>query len=101
MGGLAHAQIHVQVLLRLLSGAAPGDAVAAPRFIVSGIAPGRPDDVVWVEDGVPAAARRSLRRAGMRIRELPAHSASTGHAQVVARDAGGALHSGTDPRADG
>ena len=100
MGGRAHAQIHVQVLLRLLAGASPGEAVAAPRFIVGGVTPG-PGDTVWVEEGVPAEARRAFERARMRLRDLPASSEATGHAQVVAPDASGILRAGTDPRADG
>jgi gamma-glutamyltranspeptidase/glutathione hydrolase len=95
MGGRAQPQIHTQVLLRLLEGADPAEAVAAPRWIVGEAETGHP---VAVEADVPATARQAL---GTPVAELPAHSGRTGHAQVVAVRRDGTIAGGSDPRADG
>jgi gamma-glutamyltranspeptidase len=54
MGGKVHAQIHTQVLLRLLDGASPQEAVDAPRFVVGGMELGEPDDLIRIEEGCTA-----------------------------------------------
>lgn len=101
MGGRAQPQIHTQVLLRLLDGATPADAVAAPRWVVGGPRPGGREDTVSVEAGVPAPARAALAATGMPVVDLPAGSDPVGHAQVVARYPDGTLLAGSDQRADG
>ncbi|HTE60499.1 MAG TPA: gamma-glutamyltransferase, partial [Solirubrobacteraceae bacterium] len=100
MGGRAHAQIHAQILLRLLAGAGPAAAVAAPRWIVGGLDPGAPDTAARAESGLPAAAVKALTRAAMQVREEPWPSEELGHAQAIWVD-GERLSAGSDPRADG
>jgi len=100
MGGKAHAQIHAQVLLRLLGGASAQEAVSAPRCVVGSLELGEPDDTVRLEGGIPAAARRSLEEAGMPTLDVPRHSEDLGHVQAI-WPAGAGLAAGSDPRADG
>ncbi|MDO8212452.1 gamma-glutamyltransferase family protein [Conexibacter sp. CPCC 206217] len=100
MGGKAHAQIHAQVLLRLLAGEHPQAAVASPRWIVGGADVGDPDDTVLIEDDVTPAARASLQAAGMRLVPAGTRSERCGHAQAIAFTPTG-LQAGSDPRADG
>lgn len=99
MGGKVHAQIHVQVLLRLLAGEHPQDAVDAPRWIVGGMEAGEPDDMVRIEEGCAADARTSLTADGLRIVDVARWSDWMGHAQVVWLDP--APRAGSDRRADG
>ncbi|MCW2884384.1 MAG: Gamma-glutamyltransferase [Streptosporangiaceae bacterium] len=101
MGGKAQPQIHAQLLLRLLGGDGPADAVAAPRWIVGGLELGQPEDTISMEADVAAPARASLAATGAPRTELPALSEWAGHAQSVAVHQGGALEAGSDPRSDG
>ena len=96
MGGHAHPQIQAQVLLRLLGGATPAEAIAAPRWTVDEPA----GTTAWAETGVPAAALDALAAAGLDVAALPWPSEDVGHAQAIWR-AGGELRAGADPRADG
>jgi gamma-glutamyltranspeptidase/glutathione hydrolase len=98
MGGKVHAQIHVQVLLRLLSGQPAQDAVDAPRWIVGGMEVGEPDDTIRIEDGCAEATRQALGAAGLRLIDVPRRSDWLGHAQAIWLDGGGSV--GTDFRAD-
>jgi gamma-glutamyltranspeptidase len=99
MGGKVHAQIHVQVLLHLLAGRSPQDAVDAPRWIVGGMELGERDDMIRIEDGCAGSARRALSRATLRALDLPRGSEWLGHAQAIwLRGGHGA---GSDFRADG
>lgn len=100
MGGRAQPQILAQVLLRLLDGASPDAAVAAPRWIVGEEAgDGRPDAVL-AEPGAAAALEETGGLPGHRVVVLGSHAEDAGHAQVVvAAEAG--LVAGSDPRADG
>lgn len=101
MGGKVHAQIHVQVLLRLLDGLTPEAAVRAPRWIVGGSELSDPDDAIAIEEGLEEDAREALARAGLPIQVLPRLSETFGHAQAIAVEAQGGLAAGSDPRADG
>jgi gamma-glutamyltranspeptidase len=89
MGGKVQPQIHTQVLLRLLAGATPQEAVDAPRFAVAGT-------TVGLESGLDAAAEASLRATGAPILAHPRYDEEFGHAQAI-----WGTSSGTDPRADG
>jgi gamma-glutamyltranspeptidase len=99
MGGAVHAQIHAQVLLRLLAGATAPQAVAAPRFAI-----GMPDaagsgPTVRIERDCDPAVAAAMRRAGLPAVDVPSHSSELGHAQAIwllDPTAGG-----SDPRADG
>lgn len=92
MGGKAQPQILTQVLLRLLAGASPADAVAAPRAIVGGAT-----ESVAAEPEAVA----SLRRSGWTVTEMPTHSEDLGHTNVVTRYGPGLLAAASDPRSDG
>jgi gamma-glutamyltranspeptidase/glutathione hydrolase len=99
MGGRVHAQIHVQVLLRLLAGHSPQEAVDAPRWIVGGMEAGEPDDLIRIEEGCDGAARAALASAGLRVVEVPRDSGWLGHAQAIWLEP--EPRSGSDRRADG
>jgi gamma-glutamyltranspeptidase/glutathione hydrolase len=99
MGGLVHAHILAQVLLRLRAGATPQDAVDAPRWIVGGMELGEADDMLRVEAGVSATTRAALGRAGLRIVEVPRDSEWLGHAMAIWCAPG--VGAGSDRRADG
>jgi gamma-glutamyltranspeptidase/glutathione hydrolase len=99
MGGKVHAQIHVQVLLGLLDGRSPQDAVDAPRWIVGGMEMGERDDTIRVEDGCDEPARDALSRATLRAQAVPRGSEWLGHAQAIWLRDGHAA--GSDFRADG
>jgi gamma-glutamyltranspeptidase len=99
MGGRAQPQIHAQVLSRLLDGAEPAIAVAAPRWIVERQGAG---EVAAVERDVPPRAREAV-AARMDVVDLQHLDETVGHAQVVALDhpGNGSWSAGSDPRADG
>ncbi len=91
MGGPLHAQIHAQVLLRLLAGENPAQAVARPRFAVV-------DGEVVAESDLDPGLYKSLRPGQL----VPPHSELLGHAQAIWRRSvlDEVFESGTDPRAD-
>jgi gamma-glutamyltranspeptidase len=99
MGGKVHAQIHTQVLLRLLSGVSAPDAVAAPRFAVGAMALGEAESTVRVERDCNPTVLTGLRRAGFDAVEVPRHSSFLGHVQAIWLQR--APLAGSDPRADG
>ena len=99
MGGKVQAQIHLQVLLRLLAGASPQRAVDAPRWIVGGMEQWERDDTIRVEVGCAAQARGPLARAGLKVLDVPHYSDVLGHAQAIWLES--QLQAGSDPRADG
>lgn len=94
MGGYAQPQINAQTLLHLLGGAAPADAVAAPRWIVER------GGSVTAEAGVPAEAQASIADAGFDLVTEPDRSSELGHAQLI-RVGPGRFDVGSDPRSDG
>jgi gamma-glutamyltranspeptidase/glutathione hydrolase len=99
MGGKVQAQIHVQVLLRLLGGATAQDAVDAPRWVVGALEAGEADGTVRVEQGVDPDARRALEVPGFTAVSLRRGSDDVGHAQAVWTEP--ELGAGSDVRADG
>lgn len=99
MGGKVHAQIHAQVLLRLLAGVPAPEAVAAPRFAVAGMRSGEPEHSARVERDCSAGIAGGLRRAGLEIAEVPRHSSFLGHVQAIWLD--GVPLGASDPRSDG
>jgi gamma-glutamyltranspeptidase/glutathione hydrolase len=92
-------QVHAQVLLRLLAGTPPQEAVAAPRFAVGATELGEPATTVRAEVDCAPEALRALRAAGFDAVEVPARSGYLGHAQVIWID--GEELGASDPRADG
>jgi gamma-glutamyltranspeptidase len=99
MGGRVQAQIHAQVLLRLLDGATPQEAVDEPRWVVGAIGAGDADGTVRIEQGVDEDAQRALGGPGLVPRRIHRGSHHVGHAQAIWTEP--ALGAGSDVRADG
>jgi gamma-glutamyltranspeptidase/glutathione hydrolase len=99
MGGRLQPQIHAQVLLRLMGGLHPQDAVAAPRFGVGPMEIGEGPTTARVEADCHPAVLAALRAAGFRAEEVPPHSDYLGHMQAIWMEA--EPLAGSDPRADG
>ena len=99
MGGYAQPQINAQTLLHLAGGAAPADAVAAPRWILERPEPASPARIV-IEASVPAEARRSLESLPYPATVVPDRSDELGHAQLIRVRPDG-FDAGSDPRSDG
>ena len=96
MGGSVQPQIHTQLLLRMLGGSSPAEAVATPRFAVAAMDAGESPLTVRVEEDCDEAVTGSLLAAGLAPKPMPALSEDLGHAQVIWDG-----DAGTDPRADG
>ena len=93
VGGFMQPQGQLQILQHLLeNGASPAEALAAPRWRVTG---GRD---LSVEDGFGEAVLERLARKGHELARLPKLEAGGG--QLIVRS-GDALHGATDPRLDG
>ncbi|MGZ8593733.1 MAG: gamma-glutamyltransferase family protein, partial [Actinomycetota bacterium] len=102
MGGGGQPQIDAMTLLRALDlGLGAADAVAAPRWLVGGMALGRTGRRVVAEASVPAAARRSLEDTGYAIDVVADLGRSVGHAHLLLAREDGGFDVGSDPRADG
>jgi gamma-glutamyltranspeptidase/glutathione hydrolase len=99
MGGYAQPQINAQTLLRLIGGAAPADAVAAPRWVVERAAEAA-GPLVSAETSVPTPARTSIEASGFAIADVSDLSSEVGHAQLI-RVGPGRFDVGSDPRSDG
>jgi gamma-glutamyltranspeptidase len=99
MGGRAQPLINAQVLLRMLAGASPGEAVAAPRFIVGDLAEGDPGDALFAEARATEALA-AFAAAGLAPDVGEPLDESAGHAHAIAVEPDG-LRAGSDPRADG
>ncbi|MFA5884427.1 MAG: gamma-glutamyltransferase [Acidimicrobiia bacterium] len=96
MGGDAQAQVHVQLVSRMVDdGTDPASAIAAPRW--------RVDPGTWwlhLEDRFPDATVDGLRARGHRTAAAPAFDSAMGHAHAIRLGPGG-YHAGSDPRAEG
>ncbi|MHB1088870.1 MAG: gamma-glutamyltransferase family protein [Acidimicrobiales bacterium] len=100
MGGKAQPQILTQVLLRLFAGETPGEAVAAPRWVVGGLEVDQLDEAAYVESPVSPEARHGI-EARLSVVDLPRHDEITGHAHVIAALDDGDFVAASDPRSDG
>jgi gamma-glutamyltranspeptidase/glutathione hydrolase len=100
MGGRVQAQIHAQVLLRLLRGSGAQAAVDAPRWVVGALGAGEPEGTVRIEQGTTPDATTALRATGHRVVDVPRGSEDLGHFQAIWSD-DGRLDAGSDHRADG
>ena len=107
MGGDAQPQVVLQLLARLLhNGEAVGDAIAAPRWVLSGRPPyGNGFDTwqqhgvvqVHLEDEAPAGWETGLRERGHDVVRHPPMGYNVGHAHAIAvREA--SLEAASDPR---
>ncbi|MEV0068940.1 MULTISPECIES: gamma-glutamyltransferase family protein [unclassified Amycolatopsis] len=101
MGGHGQPQIHAQVLLRLLAGDSPAEAVSAPRWVVGARAEGQASDTVHHEADLAAETVADLAADGFPLREVPARTEFLGHTNVVSLAPDGTLTAGSDPRSDG
>ncbi len=100
MGGFMQPQGHVQVLLGLLAGLDPQEALDRPRICLD---EGEPGGTVLIEEGIPDATMAALEGRGHRVERVTGHDRVVfGRGQVILRDpATGVLCGGSDPRADG
>jgi gamma-glutamyltranspeptidase/glutathione hydrolase len=107
MGGDAQPQVLLQVLVRtLVHGQDPGEAVAAPRWVLSR-EPTTAFDIwrladpplVRVEHDAPGAWSRGLRARGFEVIESPPGDQSFGHAQLIRVTTDDMLTGAADPRA--
>jgi gamma-glutamyltranspeptidase / glutathione hydrolase len=95
MGGDAQPQIVLQLLARLYAaGQTPGDALAAPRFILAD-----PEGVA-LDDHAPPAWFETLSARGHSVERKPAWSSEFGHANVISVE-DGTLAGAADPRSLG
>ncbi|WP_033295887.1 gamma-glutamyltransferase family protein [Amycolatopsis jejuensis] len=100
MGGEGQPQTNVQVLLRVLAGAGPAEAVAAPRVLSGQILPGDADDQVHVEEDLGEDVIAGLRRLGHPVKVVRKHDELMGHAHAILVDRD-RVSAGADPRSDG
>jgi gamma-glutamyltranspeptidase/glutathione hydrolase len=101
MGGFMQPQGHLQVVTALVDdNLDPQSALDRPRFCIE-------DDPggwrVAVEDGIPIDIIQRLADKGHPVERVTGHGrALFGRGQIIIHDtSNGALHGGTDPRADG
>jgi gamma-glutamyltranspeptidase len=100
MGGPAHPQINAWSLIRAFHlGMTPGDAVAAPRWLVGGM--DAIEGEATAEAGVPEEVVSRLSEVGYSLTRLRAEDSSVGHAHLIRVGSDAGLEVGTDPRADG
>jgi len=101
MGGSAQPQILATILLRALRlGMSPAEAVAAPRWLVGGMAPEGEQPITIAESDVPASTVQVLKEAGYRVDTVGERDEAVGHSHMVRAVAHG-FDAGSDPRADG
>jgi gamma-glutamyltranspeptidase/glutathione hydrolase len=100
MGGSAQAQIHVQILTRLIDAELPLDeAIDAPRFdAVCGTAYGQPR--LAVEGRFDEDVLADLYARGHGVDVLGAYSSRMGHAHAIQILDNGAYVGASDPRAE-
>lgn len=101
MGGHGQPQIHAQVLIRLLEGKSPQDAVSAPRWVVGPRSPGERSDTVHYEADLAETTVAHLAADGFPLCEVPPRTEFLGHTNVVSVESDGTLTAGSDPRSDG
>ena len=101
MGADGQPQVNVQVLQRLLAGAPPADAVAAPRVLLGRFALEDDPDTLHVEADYGPAGPDVLAERHPRVAVVPARSERLGHAHAIAIGADGEVTAGADPRSDG
>jgi len=93
MGGFMQPQGHVQLILRLLQGMSPQEAVDAPRFCVTATGS------VWIEDA-DIAEQLKCRGHDTKVIKSNAERCIVGRAQIIQR-VNGVLEGGSDHRSDG
>jgi len=102
MGGGGQPQIDAMTLIRAFDlGLDAATAVAAPRWLVGGMALGASERELVAESSVPVEARERLRDAGYAIEDVGELDGAVGHAHLLLAREDGTLEAGSDPRADG
>jgi gamma-glutamyltranspeptidase/glutathione hydrolase len=98
MGGSMQAQIHVELLTRMLDrGLSIDEALDAPRFdAVLGSAEGEP--VLAIESRFSPETVEALRKRGNAVHEWPPYTAQAGHAHMIEVLDSGAYAGASDPR---
>ena len=107
MGADAQPQVLLQLLVRMLAlGQEPGEAIAAPRWVLSrepttAFDIWRLDDppLVRIEHTAPPAWAQGLRARGYEVIESPPGDQVFGHAQAIRVTSDGMLTGAADPRA--
>ncbi|WP_176595026.1 MULTISPECIES: gamma-glutamyltransferase family protein [Sphingobium] len=100
MGGEGQPQTSVQVLLRVLNGDGPAEAVAAPRVLSGQIYPGDADDQLHIEEDFGEQVINEIVRCGYSVKSVPRHDEMMGHAHAILME-DGKIEAGADPRSDG
>lgn len=100
MGGSMQAQIHVEILTRLLDrGMTIDDALDAPRFdAVLGGDENRP--ILGLEARFSPATVEGLRARGNSVQLWPAYTPAAGHAHIIEVLRSGSYAGASDPRTD-
>jgi gamma-glutamyltranspeptidase/glutathione hydrolase len=102
MGGGGQPQIDAMTMIRAFDlGMDAAGAVAAPRWLVGGMALGRTDRAVVVEGSVPTSTRDALSAAGYALHTVGTLDGEVGHAHLLLVHHDGELEAGADPRSDG
>jgi gamma-glutamyltranspeptidase/glutathione hydrolase len=107
MGADAQPQVLLQLLVRMLAlGQEPGEAIAAPRWVLSrepttAFDIWRLDDppLVRIEHGAPPAWAPGLRARGYGVIKSPPGDQNFGHAQAIRVTSDSMLTGAADPRA--
>jgi gamma-glutamyltranspeptidase/glutathione hydrolase len=101
MGGSTQAQIHVEILTRLLDqGMALDQAIDAPRFDAVVGSGERDLPLITMETRFPDETVTALRARGHDVKLLESYSSSLGHAHAIEVLESGAYAGAADPRAD-
>jgi gamma-glutamyltranspeptidase/glutathione hydrolase len=106
MGADAQPQVLLQLLVRMLAlGQDPGEAIAAPRWVLSrepttafDIWQDGEPPLVRLEHDAPPGWARGLRARGYQVIQSPPGDQIFGHAQAIRVTAGGMLAGAADPR---
>jgi gamma-glutamyltranspeptidase/glutathione hydrolase len=99
MGGWAQPQILTQILLHLAQGAAPREAIDAPRWTIDRAGDGSGAEILAAEAGVPEATRRAIASGEPDATVVDADR--LGHAHVIVLAGEAAPIPAADPRSDG
>jgi gamma-glutamyltranspeptidase len=101
MGADGQPQTTIQVLLRLLAGEHPQEAVAAPRVLSGRFLLEDGDDRLLVEASHEPETLSRLEALGHDVDVVPALDERMGHAHAIVVQPDGGLEAGTDIRSDG
>lgn len=100
MGGDIQPQVNVQLINRIVDrGMDVQDVLDHPRWAFFGSIYEKPT-TLSVEKPLMAEVT-GVDTMGLEVREIPAYSSSTGHAQAIVFGKKGGIYAGADPRGDG